>query len=259
MIRGIFAIGLTLMLISGILLTGCAAVVEKTAGPAVTREYDFTGFDTIDIGYAFKLEVTPSDTYSVSIVANESDFEHIKVTLTGNKLEIGMNKLFFHFPRSPKAIITMPELRGLHMSGASEGVVTGFKSSNDFDLSLSGASELEMDLETGAFDGELSGASELAGRLTVASSNFELSGASEIELEGSGGDTRLDFSGASEADLEYFTVNDAEIHFSGASEASLEINGRLDVELSGASTLRYSGNPTLGDTDISGGSSLKRR
>jgi hypothetical protein len=249
-----------MILISGMLLTGCKRVaIDSDTGPTVTRSYDFTDFNIIEIGYAFKLEVTPADTYSITINANESLSEHIKVTKSGDRLEIGLDRVFFHFNRSPRVKITMPELRGLHLSGASEGNVTGFRSSRDLDLTLSGASELNMDMETGAFKCELSGASELAGYLKAKSCDIELSGASETTLDGSGGNIRLDASGANQVDLAYFTVNNADINLSGASDASLLINGRMDVSLSGGSFLEYGGNPTLGNFDVTGGSELTRR
>jgi hypothetical protein len=257
--RNICIVGLAILLISVVLLAGCGAVVTSTAGPANTKDYNFTDFNSIEIGYAFEMEVARADTYSVTINANERDFEHIKVSQTGDKLEIGADRLFFRLGRAPRVIITMPELRELSMSGASEGRVMGFKSPVDFDLSLSGASELDMDMETGAFDCEISGPSEVRGTLTAANSHIELSGASQIELMGSGGNVRIELSGACQADLEDFAVNDANIRFTGASSGSLEINGRLDVSLTGASELRYSGNPILGDLEITGGSSLERR
>jgi hypothetical protein len=54
-------------------------------------------------------------------------------------------------------------------------------------------------------------------------------------------------------------VNDADINLSGASHTSLDINGRLDVTLSGTSSVRYGGDPKLGEFNITGGSSLTRR
>jgi hypothetical protein len=257
--KAILTAALLVILIPAV-LTGCTRVaIGEINGPTATRYYDFTDFTSIEIGYAFKLEVTPADTYSIQIEAGESTFDHIKVTKAGSKLEIGMDRMFFHFNRSPRVKITMPELRGLDMSGASEGIVSGFNSSQDFNLSLSGASELEMDMETGAFRCDMSGASQVNGRLKAASCDIELSGASDIKLEGSGGNIRLDVSGASDVTMAAFTVNDADIELSGASHAGLDINGRLDVNLSGASSLEYSGNPSLGSIDLTGGSDIDRR
>ena len=39
----------------------------------------------------------------------------------------------------------------------------------------------------------------------------------------------------------------------------INTSGNLDAELSGASELRYSGNPTLGSIEMSGGSTIKSR
>lgn len=258
--KAILSIALSVILITVVLLAGCTgAFISKKVGPDITMHYVFWDFTRIEIGHAFELEVKAADTYSVQIEAGESIIDRIEVTQTGDKLEIGMDNPFIHAYRSPLVKITLPDLKGLYLSGASEGNATGFKSSHDFELTLSGASELEMDMETGAFVCEMSGSSEVSGYLKATSCDIDLSGASQIELSGSGGNIRLEASGASDLDMADFTVNDADIKFSGASDGSLDINGRLDVDLNGASKLEYSGNPTLGDIDVSGGSELERR
>jgi hypothetical protein len=152
----------------------------------------------------------------------------------------------------------MPELKSLELSGASKGKVNGFKSSQDFDLDLSGASELDIDLEAGEFISEISGASKLSGYLKATKSRIDLSGASGVKLNGSGGDLVLSGSGASHIELSGYPVADTDIDLSGASEAILNVNGRMDVELSGASSLKYTGNATLGRQDISGASNIEQ-
>jgi len=258
--RNIAIIAIILVLVSSIPLAGCKRVlIDEIEGPIITRQYDYTDFTAIEIGDAFELTVTPADTFSVAITAREGLFEHINVSRSGDTLKIDMNNFFLSFNRSGEVRITMPELRWLDLSGAVEADVTGFASGQDLDVRLSGASRLDMDMETGRFTADLSGASELAGRLTATATDIGLSGASEIKLEGSGGDIKINGSGASEAELADFPVDNADIDLSGASQVSLDISGRLDVSLSGASRVEYSGNPTLGDTDISGGSVLERK
>ena len=51
----------------------------------------------------------------------------------------------------------------------------------------------------------------------------------------------------------------ASVTLSGASNGTINLDGRLDAELSGASTLAYIGEPALGIMDISGASKLKRK
>lgn len=239
---------------------GCTRVnIGDEGGSAITKTYTFTGFTAIEAGYAFKVDITRSENYSVTIIINENIAERLDVSMDGDTLKIDLKGTLFNFHSSPRAIITMPDLRGLDLSGAANGNVEGFSSADDFDLHLSGASSLDIDMEAGDFKAELSGASRLSGYFKAASSSIEQSGASRITLTGSGGDTRLDFSGASTGNLENYTVGDADVELSGASQVSLDINGRLDADLSGASLLTYSGQPTLGRINISGGSSLKPR
>ncbi len=240
------------------LLTGCIRVdLREEAGPLTTRHYDFTDFTGIDAGHAFEVEIIPSDNYSVSITAGENAFDNINVYKNGSTLVVDVDNWFIVWFISPKLTVTMPVLTELELSGASKGTAIGFRSPHDVKLHLSGASELNMDMETGDFFAELSGASKISGRLIAASTHVELSGASSISLVGSGGNISLDGSGASIADMADFVVDNAYVDFSGASRASLDINGRLDVDLSGASLVEYKGNPSLGEIDLSGSSSIR--
>jgi hypothetical protein len=60
-------------------------------------------------------------------------------------------------------------------------------------------------------------------------------------------------------DLADFQIDDANVNLSGASHATVNLNGTLNVEASGASSLEYIGNPTLGNVNTSGGSSVNKR
>ena len=256
----ILAIALITIMLSAGLLAGCDRVlISEKSGPETSRDYEFTDFTGIDIGNAFELEVTYADTYKVTITAGQNVLDRIKVSKMGDTLQIDMDDWFFFWHSTPKARITMPVLKELDCSGATEVNVKGFRSAEDFTLSLSGASHLDIDMETGDFDAEISGASKLIGYLKTANSDIEFSGASEVKLTGSAGDLMLDGSGASHAGLSGFAVNDADIELSGASHAEADVSGKMDVALSGASSLEYSGNPTIGRVDITGASSMEEK
>jgi len=250
---------LVLITLSVTVLAGCVRVdLKEKAGPITTRQYSLTDFTGIEVGYAFEVTITPSDNYSIAITAGENAFEHIDVYKDGSTLVIGVDNWFINWFVPPKLIVTMPILNELKLSGASQSTVRGFKSSHDLDLELSGASELDIAMETGDFFAELSGASKITGRLISSDTEIELSGASRASLTGSGGNINLHGSGASNVDLLAFTVNNAYLDFSGASRITLDVNGRLDVSLSGASSLEYTGNPAMGEIDLSGASNIKQ-
>ena len=259
--KHILAMLLIAVLVLPAVFTGCVRVdMAEKSGPLATQTYDNTGFTGVDVGSALDLEITQGESYSVTITAGKNIFDHIHVSQSGDILKISITGWSFNWwwgRSTPRVNITMPVLNYLELSGASSGTVTGFKSGENFSTEISGASDLDVDMETGYFTAKISGASNIKGRLTAAGSDIEMSGASDINLTGSGGDIKIDGSGASSAALMYYKVDNASVDFSGASSGSLDIGGKLDVKLSGASHLKYTGNPTMGEIDISDASDLE--
>jgi hypothetical protein len=255
-----------IMIISLILVlpvTGCEGTIG--AGEVITEKKDFTNFTSLDIGSAFEVDITQSDTYSVVISADESLFDYIEVTQTGTSLKIYLSPrhIFTDFTlgsRVLKAEITMPSLYSLEISGASKGTVAGFNSVSPLNLEISGATTLELSsIKAGDTNCIVSGASRVTGNLTVSMVDINVSGASSIEITGSADIMEIEVSGASRADLTGFIVDNAGVEVSGASEATVYVNEILDVEVSGASRLYFIGNPQLGDTDVSGASTIKHK
>jgi len=254
---------LTSVLLLTLLSAGCNG--GTAAGEVITEEKDFSNFTSVEIGSAFDFDIKQSDTYSVIIEADESLFDYVEVSQTSSKLIIYLNPhhIFTDFTLGAKVLrvsITMPELHGLSVSGASEGTVVGFSSSQAFTLVVSGASSLKMaDIGASNVSYEVSGASRVSGNITSNNSRFEISGASSLELSGSAGATYLIVSGASRADLADLVLISADVTLSGASETTVNVKQRLDINVSGASRLYFIGNPTLGNTNISGASTIKHK
>jgi len=88
---------------------------------------------------------------------------------------------------------------------------------------------------------------------------LDLSGGSRVTASGSGEDIVIDASGGSGADLASFTVVNANIDASGGSQVTVDVTGTLNVDASGGSQVSYSGNPTLGMIDTSGGAQVRPR
>ena len=256
------------LLLTTLLISGCRGMLVTRNGDAElgemeTRQFNFTEFTNVDIGSAFSYEIKQSDTYSISIMAYDNLFDDIKVAKEGQTLkierEVPWTIFNIGFDR-PKAIINMPQLYSLDSSGATKGVVYGFSSTEDLDIKISGASSVELvEIASGGIYFDISGASDVAGALKTEDIELDISGASSIQLEGMAGDIDIEASGASHLKLSGLTVNDANITLSGASDCILNMDGRLDVDLSGASKLEYIGEPTLGEMDITGASTLKKK
>jgi hypothetical protein len=211
-------------------------------GNSETQTMNYSGFTAVDVGSAFKVTITQSATYSVIITANQKIFDRIEVTQNGNTLKIDVQPgTTFTGISNLAAQITMPELNSVTLSGATRGTASGFRSTGPFIANLSGASSLEMtNLE--------------AGNTTV-----DMSGASTFTAAGSANDFIAVIAGASTLNTLGLPVNDANVTLTDASKAQMDVNGRLNADLSGASSLQYSGQATLGSINTSGASSISRR
>ncbi len=290
----------TLVAFSALLPACGLLVVEKDAGPVVTKEFSLSDFNAIEAGSAFSLTISRSDNFSVKVTARESVFKYLTVSKTGRTLKIGVQgpNVSFGSGRPLEAAISMPELAGLEISGATTSTVRGFDSKTDMNTVVSGASSLDLDATTGAFSCVSSGSSRVSvtlkgssvridqsgassmtldirtedfrygaagsstarGTVVATKTSVDLSGASDLELTGSGGDITMTESGSSGARLNGFSLRDADLRLSGASNADVEIDGRLDLTLSGGSNLKYGGNPTFGQRmEVTGGSRIEQR
>ena len=210
------------------------------SGNLETEEYAFTDFTEVEISSAFEFEIKQSSSYSINVTADDNVMEYVQVSQVGQTLKIGLGRVIWLGPVTLKASVTMPQLSGLDVSGASRGTVSDFSSTEDVDITVSGASRV-------------------TGDITAGNAEFDISGASTIQLEGSANDMIASVSGASRFNLDDFTVNNADVDFSGASSGTINLDGRLDADLSGASTLWYIGEPTMGSIDISGASTLSKK
>jgi hypothetical protein len=210
------------------------------SGNLETEEYAFTDFTKVEIGSAFEFEIEQSSSYSINVTADDNVMDYVRVSQDGQTLKIGLRRVIWVGLVTLRASVTMPQLHGLTASGASRGTVSDFSSTEDLDITVSGASRLTGDITAGDVE-------------------FDISGASTIQLEGSANDMVADVSGASSFNLDDFTVNNADVDFSGASSGTINLSGRLDADLSGASRLWYIGEPTMGTIDTSGASTISKK
>jgi hypothetical protein len=229
------------------------------------RDFNMAGFTRINIHWAMEIEVSRGENYSVVVSGTETQLKNIDAHLEGDCLNVRYNLNLVSFLAAPFARmsvrITLPELRELNIAGAATGRVYGFHSDNDFALYLSGASRLDLsDMSVGTMKWDLSGASRVSAEIKAAGDvRIRDSGASRVDLKGFGKDMDLDATGASHIEAADFEVHNAKVRFAGASKGSLNLNGSLDAALDGASHLDFRGQATLGETRISGASSLQRR
>ncbi len=243
---------LIVVLVAAVIVTAIATVVflglwhpfgrVVGSGNLVTHEEYFSDFTVVEVGSGFTVEITQSGSYSINITTDDNVLDYVQVSQTGDTLEIRLKWGYSYQQSTLRADIAMPQLYELKFSGGTHGTIKEFSSSHDFVLELSGGSSFSGDFTTSG------------------DAHFALSGGSNVmKLEGAANDLRISASWGSSLKLSDFLVHDANVKLSGGSHADINLDGLLDADLSGGSHLRYTGDPTLGDINTSGDSTVSKQ
>jgi hypothetical protein len=196
---------------------------------SVTKQFSIKSFDRIDVANAIDVEIRKG---SFDIVADLSpgETEYLSVKSENGVLIARFNRPAGNWMpgknrKSPRLLVTMPALRGITLSGASDGDVNDSFDSEELDITLSGAADLTMK--------DVS-----ANRIRL-----KASGASDTKLRGRVKQLDVDISGASDLQAYELTADEAVIRASGASDASVTVTKRLEKNTRGGADVSHRGNP----------------
>ena len=205
-----------------------------------TRDFPVRDFDKLEMGNAFVITVEQGPAFRVAAGGDRDDVEDLDVRVSGSTLEISyQDRRRFVRRDRVKINVTMPVLRDAKFGGASRSFIGGFNGREPVSLDISGASQSEVSLRT-------------------ASLEMAVTGASTANLRGESERLRADVSGASTLNAFDWTAQDVEVEASGASTARVNAEKSLRAGASGASGIRYRGNPTRTENESSGAGSVKR-
>lgn len=208
------------------------------SGNQVTQEREVETFTAIEVGGAIKLVIKQDSSHQLRVVADDNIQERIDTRVRGNTLFIDMDGSFCE--TGPITVYANANnLSGVSASGAVEVISDGKISSESFELNLSGASKVMLDLNTGDM-------------------RTDASGSTDVKLTGQARSHKIDISGAGEVNALNFIVGDYRIRTSGSSDLGINVLNNLDVESSGASEISYKGNPKNVSNRNSGSSSLNK-
>ncbi|MET3128559.1 hypothetical protein ABID42_003678 [Arcicella rosea] len=229
-------IAISLFMLSA--LSSCFVHIEDPL-PAYYEQHDYyylKNFDQIKMGNGFHVNVIQGSSYRIEVIGDETDLDELNVYVRNGTL---FAEYVNYRNRRYNVVIniTMPSLRMVDFSGASNSYIEGFSSKN-LNIYLSGSSQLKTELD----------AQNLF---------FDVSGASQLSMYGDGEKIIGTVSGASQVNNFNFITDEQNLDVSGASRVRVNTIRFLRVSASGGSNVRYRGNPTL-ERSTSGGSVIER-
>jgi len=210
---------------------------DRSTGNFIKEERAVSGFTALDVGGAYKIYLSQGDQEKLVIEADKDEIGEIVTKVVGNKLMISTKAGWPGRLHEMSIYLTFKNLDYIDFSGAVEVVSENALSFTNLEMDVSGAAEIDLEMKAERFEAEFSGASDIDFRGTCKTGFIEISGASEFDAEG----------------LEF---EDLRIELSGASDAKVFTTNKLSIDASGASSIRYKGNPPDISVDESGASSV---
>ena len=225
-----------------------------------------SGFTGINASSVFNITVSKGNTESLIIEADDNVMPYVRSEVRNGVLHlyIDNNKQAKNI-KILKASIVMKNLDNVTLSGACKFTTNDLFTPEKFKVDCSGASGIEVNLNTGQLNLEASGASKIRikanitgntglnvsgtskiqGELKAANVELSSSGVCSVELTGSADDFKIDVSGVSKIMAEDFIVKTANIKSSGSGKITVNATNALKVNASGASSVNYKGSPSI--------------
>lgn len=240
-------------LLSGILLmvipvfSGCFSFLSyNNSYDDLDKDYEIltpqvSDFTEIQAGNEVRLTVCKGSEFKVSAKVFPEDQDLWSFKVLGNTLMIRPEYLPFYQPGPIEVVVQLPELEGLQLSGAAIADTDEIWISERVNLELSGTARLGGD----------GGFMTKEGRLNMSGSSF-------CQLKGQIESLRLEASGKSDIRLQDLLIRDLSAQISGATSASVTVLDTLTCQLSGASVMKYDGQPEIEKMNLSGASRLTR-
>jgi phage shock protein PspC (stress-responsive transcriptional regulator) len=205
--------------------------------------FEMEDFEEIEVRGNIKVIVSREDIYYVEVKGSEKYLDKVYVKKLDNVLsvELDVDKLGYLKSSRDKPIrvyISLPELNSVKGWGASDFDIADFKS-QEFYLSLSGASSANINIDSDDVE-------------------IKLKGASSASFSGKTKNIDADIAGASGLDTYDLEARFASIDASGASSAKIYAKEKLNIEASGMSSVRYKGSPEVSIINESGLSSVTK-
>lgn len=187
-----------------------------------------SNFDSISIGGDWTVDIRQSETFSVTIDADENLFNYLYVDVSDNILHIGFQHGYVIGRSNCKAIITMPVLTQLTASGSLTGTVSSF------------------DMPGRTMSVVVSGSGNVAARnITVKNLKLNISGSGSFTASGTAQNLEGSISGSGNINTTRMEAEYADISISGSGSAKVWVTQLLIVHISGSGSVDYRGNPRI--------------
>jgi len=216
--------GVYLTLAASTLLYSCSSKCIEDSGKHIIKDLTVKPFDEIEIEGPIKLVLKQDSSFAVKISADSNIMDKIKPEVSGSTFKISLDPMKYCGTDSIVVHAGIGALKEIKAKGSSLVYSEGRLNLSDLNLYLTGAPDLNLDINARKLE-------------------TEVDGAAKITLSGQAGSHKLESKGVLNLDAFNFVVGEYDIKVEGTGKSNINVLNDLKVNTSGASSIYYKGNP----------------
>ena len=230
---------------------GLISMALTAAAEAQQRDFEFSGFDGVDIATGIDANVVQGDQFSVSAHSPSNDaLDNLRLSVEGGILSARFETSFLDFImsgglvgmlfNSGNAVTLDVTLPALATATVSSGANVDIRDISGATLTLDASSGSSVSLDGVVLED-----------LTITASS-----GSDVEVRGTADHVRLDASSGSDIDAEGLDAGTGELEASSGGDIAAKISRSVRAQASSGADIDISGSPQERDTDTSSGGDI---
>ena len=246
----------SLIITSAILLNSCFFCTNGN-GDVLSKDRNLSGFDGVVVRGGADVDIIQDGTEKVIVETDENIFANVRTFVENNKLVIETEGNIC--PTKLTVHVNVDDISYIEVSGAADINFLSNIESDDLIIDISGAADIQSKTITAnTINAEISGASDIKfGVLVAQKFKAVVDGAGDITARGKVTDIDMEVSGAGSVNFEELEAVNCKAELSGACDMRAWVKDYANVNLSGAGSFYYKGNPRT-DIDVSGAGEIKK-
>ncbi|KAA9340665.1 head GIN domain-containing protein [Adhaeribacter soli] len=227
------------LLLTAFAFTSCNKETLRGKGDIISKTRTVGTYEAISVGGEFEIYLTQGPAQDIKLEGQENVLAEVITTTRNNELKIEFNKDNVKIDEPVRVYLSTPNLKEINLSGANRVIGATDWQVNDFKVSTSGSSTVNLTLK---------GAADVQTRI---------SGSGEITYYGDASTHDLEISGSGKLKAFGFTTKISDIGISGSGRAEVMAIEKLSAQVSGSGKVYYKGNPAE-NSSVSGSGSISK-
>ncbi len=217
-----------------------SAISLRGSGKIVSKTINVSPFTGLQLMSSADIEISKGANFSVVLSDYENLIDSHELTVTENKLKVGVKHSVSLNNSKAKIKITIPgAFYSVYISGSGEVVLSNINTISE--LAISGSGDI------------LSSTNDNYRNLKL-----KIPGSGDIQLNGKAQSTNIELSGSGEIKLLNLQSQNVDCKLSGSGDIKVYAENNLNATITGSGDISYSGNPKI-EKRISGSGTISHK